>query len=107
MKVLLIVAVLVLIFVSGCIGQGSDLKTIGGQARDDCMQLCQQAKANGTDLGSGPCVSNNIIDGWVCDVAHSPRTAADDLAANQCPAFGDTASHFVEVDPECSFIRSY
>ena len=58
-------------------------------------------------MTNGPCLSNEIVEDWVCDVAHSPRQAVDDLPENQCPAYGDKASHFVEVDPDCNFIRKY
>lgn len=44
---------------------------------------------------------------WVCDVAHNPRTAADNLAENQCASYRD-GSHkrFVEVTPSCQLIRA-
>ena len=42
----------------------------------------------------------------VCDVAHSPREAVDDLPENQCADFREgRAHHFVEVTPDCRFIR--
>ena len=74
-------------------------------AKRDCISLCNQAKMN-NDLSNGPCLSNRIIDDWVCDVAHSPRQAVDNDPANQCSEFGKSAKHFIEVDPDCNFIRS-
>ena len=58
-----------------------------------------------------PCLSDNNpewnISGWVCDVAHSPRQAMDDLPENQCSEFREGKSnHFVEVDAACEFIRA-
>jgi len=71
-----------------------------------CILLCKSYLQNGTDLSSGPCLSNEIIPGWVCDVAHWPREDVDNRKENQCPAYGKTAFHFVEVNPRCEFIRA-
>jgi len=74
---------------------------------DICIAECKYALSQGRDLSAGPCLLNPIAEypEWVCDVAHSPREAVDNNPANQCPAFGKAASHFVEVAPDCSFIR--
>jgi hypothetical protein len=43
----------------------------------------------------------------VCDVAHEPREAADNLPANQCASYiNGSANRFIEVTPECIFIRT-
>jgi hypothetical protein len=114
MKLLLITPLLVAtILVSGCIGQinngvqsGPSVTSPDVQAKKACVDLCFQEKKS-RDLGSGPCLSNEIMPDWVCDVAHNPRQDVDNNPANQCPAFGKTAQHFIEVDPDCNFIRSY
>ena len=73
-----------------------------------CVELCNQAKAKGMDLSNGPCLSNNVVPGWVCDVAHRPRLPIDNETQNQCSAFVEgKASHFVEVDENCNLIRVY
>jgi len=74
-------------------------------ARQECISLCRQKLNEGMDLSAGPCLSESIVEDWVCDVAHSPRADVDDDPANQCSSFGDTANHFVEVSPKCEFIR--
>ncbi|MBI2445635.1 eight-cysteine-cluster domain-containing protein [Candidatus Micrarchaeota archaeon] len=76
------------------------------EAEFNCVQSCREARARGTDLSAGPCLSNAAAPGWVCDVAHSPRQAVDDLDANTCPAFGVSARHFVEVDQDCQIIQT-
>jgi hypothetical protein len=44
---------------------------------------------------------------WVCDVAHEPRQPVDNLRENQCDAWhAGTATHFIEVTPECEFIKA-
>ncbi|RLG17964.1 hypothetical protein DRN63_02250 [Nanoarchaeota archaeon] len=70
-----------------------------------CISLCKQKLAENVSLANGPCLSNEIIPDWVCDVAHWPRQPIDDLPENQCPAFGKTAHNFVEVNETCGFIR--
>jgi hypothetical protein len=75
-----------------------------------CVFLCKAAANQGQRLDDGPCLSTGIeawdIEDWVCDVAHNPREAVDSLPENQCPEYGVSANHFVEVTPKCIFIRS-
>ena len=95
---------------------GEALEKVGGemkeltpqeQAKSGCIELCKSDLARGRDLRNGPCLSNNITEDWVCDVAHSPRHEADANPDNQCLWFTEgKANHFVEVDPECNFIRA-
>lgn len=78
-------------------------------AKVQCVTLCQQRLVAEADLSAGPCLGNPTpgYPDWVCDVAHSPRTAVDNDPANQCAAFAaGTARHFVEVDATCAFIRA-
>ena len=74
-----------------------------------CQELCQnKITENGQDYSLGPCLSNGIIPDWVCDMAHSPRQAADNDPKNQCPAFvAGKANHFVEVDGNCNILKTY
>jgi hypothetical protein len=84
--------------------------TDADRARYACVFLCQAEVGQGRYLEEGPCLSSGLsawdIQGWVCDVAHSPRSGMDNLPENQCPEFGVTATHFVEVTPQCQFIRA-
>lgn len=96
-----------IVFLSGCV-QPTATKTEEERAIEACIRKCNLELQAGTDLSQGPCLSNEIITDWVCDVAHSPRQAVDNLPENQCSAFREgTAKHFVEVDPSCNFIKSY
>jgi len=80
-------------------------------ARMLCIELCQVELDAGKDLSNGPCLSDDNpkwdIKDWVCDVAHDPREPVDNLPENQCVAYrrGDM-HHFVEVDPDCNFIKA-
>jgi hypothetical protein len=70
-----------------------------------CVLHCSAAEKKGVDMSPGPCLGL-IENDWVCDVAHNPRQPIDDLPENQCADFREgRAHHFVEVTPECAFIR--
>ncbi|GEM_PF-2734511 len=90
----------VLILSTGCINS----KKAYPDVVEKCVELCKSAKI---DLSNGPCLSNSLEKGWVCDVAHWPRQEVDNDPANQCSEYGKTADSFVEVDPECRPIRYY
>lgn len=78
-------------------------------AQIHCVLACQSALEANQNLSAGPCLLDPIaeIPTWVCDVAHSPRIAIDNLPENQCQAYRNgTASHFVEVTPNCTFIQA-
>jgi hypothetical protein len=74
---------------------------------DECIAACQKYLATGKTLDVGPCLLNPINGTeWVCDVAHSPRMQLDNMPDNQCSAYnGGSASHFIEIMPNCTFIR--
>lgn len=108
--VLVLVAAVSLAGCSSCSTCDNDKEFAAGAATDPvalCIDLCKASKANGTDFEKGPCLSDEIRPDWVCDVAHNPRWGVDNLPENQCPAFGNTAHHFVEVDTDCNPIKQY
>jgi len=99
-----VVIIFTIVFLSGCVTQVPANQTEKDRVTTACIELCQSFKG---DLSSGPCLSNEIISNWVCDVAHSPRQAVDNLEENQCSAYRESlAKHFVEVDANCDFIRA-
>lgn len=64
-------------------------------------------KSQNQDFTLGPCLSDDLMPGWVLDIAHNPRLAVDDLAQNQCSAYKEgRAQHFVELDPDGNLIRA-
>ncbi|NUM25977.1 MAG: hypothetical protein HUU49_05200 [Candidatus Buchananbacteria bacterium] len=75
----------------------------------NCQELCQdKLSTNGIEADDSPCLSNQIIEDWVCDIAHSPRQEIDNLPENQCEAFRTgQAHHFVELDGNCNVIKVY
>lgn len=73
----------------------SEIDTAVNQAQ----YIYRQKKLMGEDFSNGPCLSNDLLPGWVIDIVHSPRVEIDDLSQNQCPAFLEgRAKHFVELD---------
>ena len=91
----------ILLFAFGCTKNSEREK-----AKQACVNLCLAERAQGRNLSYGPCLSNDIRPGWVCDVAHYPREPIDNEPQYQCSAYGKTAAHFVEVTPDCKFIRA-
>lgn len=76
-------------------------------AVNQAQYIYSQMKAQGMDFSNGPCLSNALMQGWVLDIAHSPRIATDDLQENQCPAYKEgRAEHFVELDLDGNLIRA-
>jgi hypothetical protein len=103
-KLTLSLVLLAVILLLGCLSQTVETTN---EAIDACVEECKKALGAGKDLSNGPCLSNEIVKDWVCDVAHSPRQAIDDLPENQCSAYREgKASHFVEVDTLCNFIKA-
>jgi len=106
MKKIFCILLLFLVFsFLGCTQKSEEEK-----AKLACIEECKKALNEGKDLSFGPCLLNPIkeLPDWVCDVAHSPREAVDNLEENQCSAYRQgKAKHFVEVDPSCNFIRAW
>ncbi|MDP3948208.1 MAG: hypothetical protein Q8P87_00690 [bacterium] len=88
-------------------GQKSTPKSEIDTAVNQAAHLYRQEKERGRDLSSGPCLSDDLLPGWVVDIAHSPRLSVDDLPGNQCPAYREgRAKHFVELDQDGNLIRA-
>ncbi|MEM2874109.1 MAG: hypothetical protein QW063_01500 [Candidatus Nanoarchaeia archaeon] len=106
---LILVLLTIVIFISGCIKQSATETSYSLQAPDMlCIAACKEALDASVNLENGPCLLDPIPQNpnWVCDVAHSPRQAVDNLPENQCSAFRNgTARHFIEVTPSCELIR--
>lgn len=63
-------------------------------------------QAAGVDFNNGPCLTNDLLQGWVVDIVHNPRKPIDDLLQNQCQALIEgRAEHFVELDLDGNVIR--
>lgn len=78
-------------------------------------EIYAEARNQGLDLSSGPCLSNALHGNpaypatmWVLDIAHNPRADVDNQPENQCSAFrGRTAYNFIELTLEGELIEIY
>ena len=78
-------------------------------------EIYAEARNQGLDLSSGPCLSNALHGNpaypatmWVLDIAHNPRVEADNQPGNQCPAYRENkAFNFIELDEAGNAIRIY
>ena len=83
-------------------GLSTEIDTMVGRAQ----KLYRDRKALGIDFSTGPCLTNDLAQDWVADIAHNPRERSDNLAENQCPAFLEgRAKHFVELDVQGEVIK--
>ena len=103
MKIVVAIALIGVVLASGCVWEDPKERL---KAETACILLCKLGVERGDDLSKGPCLNNAVVAGWVCDVVHNPRLEVDDKLENQCPEFGQTARHLVEVDEYCEIIRS-
>lgn len=86
---------------------GEDLAADRERAIALALALYAEKKADGADFSSGPCLSENLMPGWVVDIVHSPRQAIDELPENQCQEYrAGRAFRLVELDPEGNVIRA-
>ena len=111
MKRLIFILILSLILINACskseVSNSSNNQQIPEiNVEQKCINLCLEELNKNTNLDNGPCLSQEIEEDWVCDVAHSPRQSIDNIQENQCSSYReDLTHHFVEVTPECGFIR--
>jgi hypothetical protein len=102
------IALVVAGLIAGC-GGGDSPSEERSMAIDEAAVAYAKAESSGMNLAPGPCVAESLpgLDGWVVDIAHDPRTQADDDPANQCERFrSGEASHFVELSPDGELIRA-
>lgn len=60
----------------------------------------------GLDMSKGPCLSNDLMPGWVVDIVHVPREEIDNLPENQCQAYLEgRARNFIELDINGNLVR--
>jgi len=95
---------------AGCGSSGSQVNPSGSErAVDEAQVVFRQAQVSGTDLSTGPCISESLptLPDWVADIAHDPRQPVDDVPANQCARYrSGEAHHFVELAPDGTLIRA-
>jgi hypothetical protein len=111
-KLISILTIMIVFMVSGCLNNSEEIEqTISTDPQERCVEVCRDQIAAGVDLNIGPCLSetNGVewnIEDWSCDVVHQPREIIDDTSLHQCQEYRkENTNHFVEVSPNCEFIR--
>jgi len=74
----------------------------------ECIKECNKAIVVGTILTDGPCLSEEIVEGWACDVAHKPNIdLIDNNPNNQCKLYNKkNIPHLVTVTQNCTLIST-
>jgi hypothetical protein len=68
-----------------------------------CIELCQTTRKFNRIDPLGPCLDEEIVEGWGCDVVHNPRLPlVDDDKLNRCI----NSRHVVEVSFDCKFVSA-
>lgn len=66
-----------------------------------CLNLCKERRNySSIEWRLGPCLGEDIGNGFACDVAHCPRIESDENKTNQCHQ-----SKWIEVDTDCRWLR--
>jgi len=92
---------------SGCLksSYSPSPEEIKAKAIAECLKVCKRQLRLGENFSSGPCLSDWVVEGWACDVVHSPPQPVDNEIENQCAFFRmGKAKHLVEVDEQCRFV---
>ena len=107
---LIIAFTLVILFIFVLVrlaSSGADVVEERERAIALAQDLYAQKKADGVDFSKGPCLSENLVEGWVADIVHTPRQPVDDLPENQCQSYrAGKAFRMVELDPDGNVIRA-
>ncbi|MDD3178110.1 MAG: hypothetical protein PHR26_01195 [Candidatus ainarchaeum sp.] len=77
-------------------------------AINECISLCKIEKSKNISLIDGPCLSEEIVSNWACDITHSPKIdILDNNPINQCYSYKNgEIKHIVEVSEKCELISS-
>ncbi len=73
------------------------------QAIKECVDLCKNIRTTKGIGALGPCLDNQVVEGWACDVTHNPKIPLiDDAKENKCHGY----RHVVEVDFDCKLVSA-
>ena len=107
--ILVLTVIIVTAYLTLFINSGSEKVAFKSESKivlDQAKHFYLQRQQAGEDFSSGPCLSNDLMRGWVLDIVHNPRQAIDDLPQNQCPSLLEgRAKHFVELDTLGNLVR--
>jgi len=104
--------VFILILVAGILNvflnKPSRFEENKNSAITECIKECNISIAKGISLIEGPCLSQEIVPGWACDVVNVPRVSIiDNNPNNQCASYNkNKVRHFVEVNQNCELVNA-
>lgn len=92
-------------------GNGQILGAAAAEERNlaisKAYNLYEEYKNSGTNFKSGPCLTNNLIEGWALDIVHDPKIAVDNEPQNQCSDYlYGRVGHIVELDINGRLIKA-
>ena len=84
-----------------------DLRSEKESAIKLASELYREKINEGFDFSAGPCLAEEITEGWSADMVHLPRTEEDDKEKNQCQYYrqGKT-KHFIELSLDGDLVRA-
>jgi hypothetical protein len=104
--VIIFIALMLILDKQPIVNSQPDLSDFEQAILEKAKEIYKEKKAQGIDLTSGPCLSEDIEIDWVLDIAHSPREPVDDLTENQCQNYRQgKAKHFIELTPNGKLIK--
>lgn len=105
--IILIVVAILLISTRSTITNTNKTNSNKQLAISRCISICYSKLDAGVNLNNGPCISNNVVNDWVCDIAHNPREEIDNKSNNECSDYlNNSKHHFVELTTNCKLIRA-
>ncbi len=109
-SIIVYVIVFVLILVAGILNFAFNRPSKFSDNQDlaitACTNICNLSIAKGISLVEGPCLSQEIVKGWACDVVNVPKISIiDNNPNNQCESYvKKKVRHFVEVTQSCELV---
>lgn len=84
----------------------SDYKENKELAIKECIRECELFISKGNIVTDGPCISQEIIPNWACDIVNVPKIKLiDNNLKNQCESYNkNKVKNLVEVTKNCKFV---
>ena len=74
----------------------------------ECIKSCQTEVSKGIILSEGPCLSQEIVEGWACDIINQPKIdLIDNNPRNQCESYiKKDVKNIVYVSQKCTLVSA-
>jgi hypothetical protein len=86
----------------------NDYKENKELAINECIKECELFVLKGNIVTDGPCISQEIIKNWACDIVNQPKIKLiDSNPKNQCESYNkNKVKYLVEVTKNCELISA-